>query len=142
MTKESTYELQRIDCNCNDCAFLQRLPDKLNEAVAKDRALQEDIFNLTKERKINKTLSDIENLERHRTLINNADKKILGKKEYLDLLRKKKFGYQGQKTQSQYGLCLRFEKYITFFPNSCQIETQFCFIHRKDYQPETIKATQ
>ena len=24
MTKESIYELQKIDCNCNDCKFMER----------------------------------------------------------------------------------------------------------------------
>lgn len=134
LKKEGICALQRIDCNCNDCGFLERLQNKLNEAVANDKLYQEEFFNITIERKINKTLNDIENLEKHRSLIRNADDKIKGKQNYLSLLKKKKFGYQGQKTQSQYGRCLNFDKEITFFPNTCQIETQKCFIHRKDIQ--------
>ena len=30
MSKESIYELQKIDCNCNDCAFMQRNFEKYN----------------------------------------------------------------------------------------------------------------
>lgn len=36
MTKESIYELQKIDCNCNDCKFMERdlskIPTKGNAA--------------------------------------------------------------------------------------------------------------
>lgn len=28
MDKESIFELQKIDCNCNDCCFMQRDLDK------------------------------------------------------------------------------------------------------------------
>lgn len=31
-----------------------------------------------------------------------------------------------------YGSCTKFNKPVSFIPNTCQIETQFCFIHRKD----------
>ena len=31
MDKESKYELQKIDCNCNDCYFLERDFEKTNK---------------------------------------------------------------------------------------------------------------
>lgn len=70
LKKEGLYELQRIDCNCNDCYFLQRdlscLPDK------------------------------------------------------------------GKPSPINYGNCQKFNKPVSFIPATCQIETQKCFIHRKD----------
>jgi hypothetical protein len=32
-----------------------------------------------------------------------------------------------------YGQCLKFNKEVSFIRDSCQIETQHCFLHRKDY---------
>jgi hypothetical protein len=70
MDKESLYLLQKIDCNCNDCGFmnrdLTRLPEKQRPAPI------------------------------------------------------------------NYGYCVRFEKPVSFIPGVCQLETQNCFIHRKD----------
>lgn len=36
-----------------------------------------------------------------------------------------------------HGFCGRFDKHVTFFPGLLQIETQECFLHRKDYTNET-----
>lgn len=69
--KQALYELQRIDCNCNDCGFMKR--------------------DLTKPPK------------------------------------------KGTPSPINYGHCLKFNKPVTFIPGVCQIETQHCFIHRKDY---------
>jgi len=33
-----------------------------------------------------------------------------------------------------YGHCLKFDKPVSFLPQVCQIETQHCFVHRKDLQ--------
>jgi hypothetical protein len=32
-----------------------------------------------------------------------------------------------------YGYCMKRQKAVSFLPNTCQIETQHCFIHRRDY---------
>lgn len=45
----------------------------------------------------------------------------------------KKMKFQFDKTKLlNYGKCSRFGKSVSFIPNVCQIETQNCFIHRKD----------
>lgn len=31
-----------------------------------------------------------------------------------------------------YGKCSRFGKEVTFLPSTCQLDTQRCFVHRKD----------
>jgi hypothetical protein len=71
LTKESRYELQRIDCNCNDCGFMKR---DLSKPPPKETA-----------------------------------------------------------TPISHGECLKFGKPVSFIPMTCQPETQFCFVHRKDY---------
>lgn len=44
-----------------------------------------------------------------------------------------KMNFQFDKTKLMgYGKCSRFGKPVTFLPNVCQLETQHCFIHRKD----------
>lgn len=135
MTKESTYELQRIDCNCNDCSYLLRALEIQNTVLDADKANQQNAFDLVKERKIKGVQKNISNLEDNRQLIKNAERKINGQKEYMKLLEKSKHGYQGQRKPIQYGICKKFQKSITFIPNITQLETQKCFIHRKDYQP-------
>lgn len=132
LKKEGIYELQRIDCNCNDCVFLFRLLDRKNTAINKDKESQEEIFNITKARKIRKTENDIDNLLLNKHLIKDVDIKISAKLERLKLLKTTSFHYQGQQAEIHYGVCCKFKKEITFAPNTCQIETQKCFIHRKD----------
>ena len=43
--------------------------------------------------------------------------------------------YKGDEKASyrlNYGHCTKFEKEVTFIPGNCQIQTQECFVHRKD----------
>lgn len=65
LSKESLYELQLIDCNCNDCKFLERDLSKQSKGV-------------------------------------------------------------------NYGKCLKKNIDVSFMPGICQLETQDCFIHRKN----------
>lgn len=77
MDKESTYLLQLIDCNCNDCMFMVR---------------------------------DFEKLKKFNHLHTGQEK-------------------SGHRVQ--YGNCEKLIKPVSFIPNTCQIETQQCFKHRK-----------
>lgn len=60
--------------------------------------------------------------------------------ELKEFERKKKIGEIRLDTQFQfnksnllqYGICEKFKKQVSFIPNVCQIETQDCFIHRRD----------
>lgn len=76
MDKESRYQLQLIDCNCNDCKFMER---------------------------------DFSKLEEH----------------------KKSYAGTGLMDNLNFGHCLKFNKAVTFSPNTCQLETQECFEHRR-----------
>ncbi len=69
MTKESLIELQKIDCNCNDCKHMQR---DLSKPPKKEKP-----------------------------------------------------------SPINYGDCLKFNKPVSFIPNTCQLDTQKCFTHRR-----------
>jgi hypothetical protein len=45
---------------------------------------------------------------------------------------KMRFFFQKDKLIN-YGFCVKFQKEVSFLQNVCQIETQHCFIHRRDY---------
>jgi len=78
LDKESVYELQKIDCNCNDCKFMVRDFEKLKS------------FDYLYEGRLN-------------------------------------CGYR-----VNYGKCTKLNKPVTFIPNNCVIENQYCFEHRRD----------
>ena len=78
MDKESIFELQKIDCNCNDCIYMFRDQSRM------------DSFN------------------------------------YLHV------GQEKASHRVNYGDCLLFKKQVSFIPNTCQLETQECFKHRRD----------
>lgn len=46
MDKESIYELQKIDCNCNDCIFMVRNQEKYKESLVRHEKWQKDYFEL------------------------------------------------------------------------------------------------
>lgn len=82
MEKDSIIELQKLDCNCNDCIFLTR------------------------------------DFERYKSL---------------DKLYTNKVGQVTNPShRMNYGVCNKFNKQVSFIPNTCQIETQLCFVHRKE----------
>lgn len=46
--------------------------------------------------------------------------------------RKMRFLFDKSKLVN-YGICLKFNKNVSFIPDTCQPQTQNCFVHRKDY---------
>ena len=81
MTKESIIELQKVDCNCNDCKHMVR---------------------------------DIERYRSFDVLYTNAKGQVTS---------------PGHRVN--YGNCMKFCKPVSFIPNTCQLETQGCFEHRR-----------
>ncbi len=75
-----SIDLQKIDCNCNDCTFMVRDLEK-------------------------KRLWDETELHANQK---NASHRI------------------------HYGRCDRFQISVSFIPNTCQLSTQQCFVHRKE----------
>lgn len=111
MTKESIIELQRIDCCCNDCKHLVRnnyrkqLSDQLHEKWQKEE------FNRYREEELFLSL-----IYRDKTQFEKAFKSTIKVK----------------KPQLTYGYCKKFDfKEVSFIPNTCQLETQECFEHRR-----------
>lgn len=116
MTKESIIELQSLDCNCNDCKFMERRTDLYNEAVAKDKAEQLWLFRRLKALRIWRA---------------RGTKNEIRRKEALKVALKLTHTYTPQKTAILYGGCHKFGQLITFIPNILQLHTQKCFEHRR-----------
>lgn len=120
MDKESIYELQKIDCNCNDCKFMIRDTEKFKDSLEFHRKWQLDEFNKRQQRLFDKA---------------NEHRKKRGDLETWDKLttqaEKMKFQFDKKTAFINYGNCTKFEKPVSFIPNQCQIETQDCFVHRK-----------
>lgn len=114
--KESIYELQKIDCNCNDCAFMQRDFDTFKkwETWHKNIELQE--FEKRKQKATQEAKS-------------NPDPKQ--RDALLRVANNMKFSFEKSKLL-QYGFCSKFNKQVSFIPLTCQLDTQDCFVHRKD----------
>ena len=98
MDKESIYELQKIDCNCNDCKFMTRDFDKFKQSKEWHYNLQHNYYTMIKHKTNDKSL---------------------------------KFEFDSSACSIHYGKCSKLSKNISFIPNTCQLNTQTCFEHRK-----------
>lgn len=117
--KESKYELQKIDCNCNDCGFLTRDLAKLNAVREHDKKFQLLFFDYRKGRAISEATNLIQR---------KPEKGQVALKAANNL----KHVYAGQSFPLSYGHCNKLLKDVSFIPNLLQLETQECFVHRKD----------
>ena len=118
MTKESTIELQKIDCNCNDCVHLARNIARLNTVRAIDDDDQYYFWRAKKARAIWKARAKIKK-DKERGEIALAAAIAL------------EYNYFVQRCAVNYGECNKFKKQVTFIPNTLQLETQNCFKHRR-----------
>lgn len=125
MDKNSAYELQKIDCNCNDCGYLVRDLEKYKVQIAHDKSEQIWFFRRKKARRL---------WEARKKFKKDPIKGAQSLKEAIALSHT----YRPQIVQSNYGNCSRFEKDINFLPNTFQIDTQDCFKHRKDLKNEAV----
>lgn len=114
------YELQILDCNCNNCGYMVRNIEKFNDSLTKHHKWQLDYFNTIKDNLITKAKWWLKkgNKETHDLLIGEADKM--------------KFQFDKSTCAINYGTCSKLDKEVSFIPNTCQLETQSCFKHRKD----------
>lgn len=119
MDKENRYELQLIDCNCNDCKFMMRDLERFKESLDVHYSWQLNYFN---------------------TIRNNLYKKAKNWKrrgfpEKCEIVRreadKMKFQFDKKEAIINYGKCTKFDKVVSFIPNTCQLDTQECFEHRR-----------
>lgn len=98
MDKESIYELQKIDCNCNNCKYMIRDSDRFKKSLEFHRKLQLDEYEKRQKKDPNR----------------------------------KEFQFDKSAASINYGNCTKFNKPVSFIPDTCQIDTQECFKHRKD----------
>lgn len=117
MDKDSIYELQKIDCNCNNCVFMYRDLAKWDYWMQWHREKELQEFESSKAKAIAEAL-----------LIEDE----ANKKGMLRVSEKMKFQFDKTKLIS-YGKCSRFGKEVSFLPNIAQLETQKCFLHRKEF---------
>lgn len=114
-------ELDMIDCNCNDCVFMERdlITYQKWHDWHKDMA-QREYWNFK-----GKTI--LEAWE----LVDNAqtDNERSNAKGMLRVAFKIKFQFE-KKYLVSYGKCKKYGKDVSFLPNVCQLETQHCFEHR------------
>lgn len=121
LDKESILELQKLDCNCNDCKFMVRDFEKFKTSTEFHYKMQLNYFNIIRDKLVKAAnfWKKIKNdLERYNDILTEADNM--------------KFVFDKSTVSINYGKCSKFEKDVSFIPNVCQIETQKCFKHRKD----------
>jgi hypothetical protein len=120
MTRESIIELQRIDCNCNDCWFMVRNIELFKEWEEKNQLYAFTALELAIQKRLEKAteMERIGEFDKARGLTMEAKK--LTVKNFLS------------RQLIQYGACHKFNKPVSFIPNVCQLETQNCFEHRRD----------
>jgi hypothetical protein len=102
-------ELQKLDCNCNNCKFMVRDIEKFKKWKDWRRKIQ---------------LEDFERRKAHAI-------KIAITPQELNKALKMTFQFDGGGLLN-YGNCVRFKKEVSFLPNTFSFETQKCFTHRND----------
>lgn len=106
MTKESIIELQKIDCNCNNCWFMKRDFEEYEKWAVFNHAIQLTEFNRKRDAML-----------------------LIPELEY----KAKKLKFRFDKSNlMNYGICNKLNKKVSFIPNTCQLETQGCFVHRNE----------
>lgn len=120
MDAELTYKLQLIDCNCNDCKFMERDFDTYKKWEAWHKNIELKDFEAKKA----KAIADAEAVEEPKS-----------KSAMLRIANKIQFQFRKQDLL-QYGKCrnplsYKSDQSVCFIPLTCQIETQKCFVHRR-----------
>lgn len=113
-------ELQKIDCNCNDCFFMQR--DMVT--YKKWEAFHREVQQIEYDRKKARMSKQIDDFYRQQEF----NKGFALEKEWINM----KFVFDKSYVSQNYGSCTKFQKPVSFIPNILQFETQNCFKHRRD----------
>lgn len=120
--KAPSFESQLIDANCSDCIFMIRNLEKFKIQEEWNRNLQEQDFNRQKAKEI----------EDAQWVIDNATDDLMRKSGEGMLWKANKMKFQFSRVGLiSYGHCSKLDKHVSFIPNTCQIETQECFEHRR-----------
>ena len=124
MEIESIIELQKLDCNCNDCVYQVRNNDRFKVSLEQHKKWQLDYFNTLK----NNLLKKADWWQNKNNIKYNFEKGETLKKE----ASKMRFQFDKKEATINYGKCDKFNKKISWIPNILQLHTQECFIHRKN----------
>ena len=122
MDRNSRIELQKIDCNCNDCAFLFRDFDAYNKSKELHKKWQLEDFEIRKE-KLLKLINEKKNQD-------EIDLQVI--KDLERQYKKMRFQFDKSTCSTSFGKCAKLQKSVAFIPSTCMIETQDCFKHRSD----------
>lgn len=119
MDKSSIIELQRLDCNCNDCISLVRDLDRFKKSLDDHYRWQFDYFTAVRNNLYQKAeeWSQKGFPYKARSVWKEANKL--------------KFQFDKKEALINYGQCTKFKKDVSFIPNVLQLDTQECFIHRR-----------
>jgi hypothetical protein len=119
--KASIRALQEIDCNCNNCAFMERDLAEYEKWRVFHFDMQQQMFGARKAKAIDDAQALVSS--------NPIEANVL--KSYNLLLQKAlDMVFVFEKNIINYGNCTKLGKPVSFIPNTCQIETQSCFVHR------------
>jgi len=113
-------ELQNLDCNCNNCLFMLRDLTKFRASQELHRTWQQNYFNTIKQ-----NLLDRAALWMKRGF---PDKAAFVTREATRM----KFQFDKKEASINYGYCSHKNIDVTFLPNTLQLDTQECFVNRKD----------
>lgn len=115
-----SYERQLIDANCNDCKFMARDLEKHKSSVEFHYKMALEEFEREKKRLRDLAwnwLREKGDAWKYQVLMNEHDKM--------------KFQFDKKSALINFGACSKFNKPVSFIPETCQIETQNCFEHRR-----------
>lgn len=114
-----SFELQCVDANCSDCKYMIRDLEKRKASLELHDKWQKEEYD--KEVKRVEALIEKYKKENHQLALHQ-----------LQLERKRmKYQFDTSKATIHYGYCNHKQCDLSFIPNTCQIETQDCFVHRK-----------
>ena len=117
-------ELRELDCNCGDCKHLIRSLSKRQKHVDFHYQMQKNSFNV-------KRIKLLEKGEYHlRRAKNETEKAIYYKdkaKNNFKEARKMQFVFDEGSCSLGYGKCSKFDKEVSFIPQTLQLHTQNCF---------------
>lgn len=116
-----SIELELIDCNCNNCIFMDRDSEKFREYHLIKEAQALENFERIKHKAIEDAKA---------TITNARPEDLKGAEGLLRVAQKMRFQFD-KSTLLHYGRCTKKGKPVCFIPNTCQIETQDCFKHRR-----------
>lgn len=134
MSKSDQLELQKLDCNCNNCIFMIRDMDKYKQSLARHQEWQQAHFDSIKKNFADKA-NEWKAIGQKAIADGDLEKAEICNKKVQNLMNesnKMRFQFDKSYVSINYGHCDKFGKDVTFIPNLLQLHTQECFKHRRE----------